>query len=40
MDHRLTKVEWSLDRNELRDIFLRIYSNPVLSKEQLAAEQG
>ena len=40
MDHRLAKVERSLDRKELRDIFLRIYSNPVLSKEQLAAEQG
>ncbi|MBQ7623112.1 MAG: acyltransferase [Bacteroidales bacterium] len=39
MEHRLNKVERSLDRNELRDIFLKIYSNPVLSKEQLAAEE-
>ncbi len=38
MEHRLAKVERSLDRDELRDIFLKIYSNPVLSKEQLAAE--
>ena len=39
MEHRLNKVERSLDRNELRDIFLKIYSSPVLSKEQLAAEE-
>ena len=39
MEHRLNKVERSLDRDELRDIFLKIYSNPVLSKEQLAAEE-
>ena len=34
---RLDKVEKKLDRNELRDIFLRIYANPVLSKERLAS---
>ena len=39
MEHRLNKVERSLDRNELRDIFLRIYANPVVSKEQLANEE-
>ena len=39
MEHRLGKVERSLDRSELRDIFLKIYSNPVLSKEQLAEEE-
>ena len=39
MEHRLNKVERSLDRDGLRDIFLKIYSNPVLSKEQLAAEE-
>ena len=38
MEHRLNKVERTLDRDELRDIFLKIYSNPVLSKEQLATE--
>ncbi|MBR1576124.1 MAG: acyltransferase [Bacteroidales bacterium] len=38
MEHRMGKVERSLDRDELRDIFLKIYSNPVLSKEQLAEE--
>ena len=31
----LTKVEPTLDKNELRDILLHIYSNPVLSKENL-----
>ena len=31
----LGKVEPELDRNELRDILLHIYSNPVLSKENL-----
>ena len=31
----LTKVESTLDKNELRDILLHIYSNPVLSKENL-----
>lgn len=39
MEHRLNKVERSLDRDELRDIFLKIYSNPVLSKEKLFAER-
>ena len=36
---RLLMVEPSLNKHELRDIFLRIYSNPVLSKEQLTDEQ-
>ena len=36
-EHRLDKVEKKLDREELRDIFLRIYANPVLSKERLAS---
>ena len=36
-EHRLDKVEKKLDRDELRDIFFRIYSNPVLSKERLAS---
>lgn len=31
---RILMVEPSLDRQEIRDIFLRIYSNPVLSKEE------
>jgi hypothetical protein len=30
-------VERKLDRNDLRDIFLHIYANPVYSKEKLAA---
>lgn len=29
-----------LDRNELKQIFLEIYGNPVLSKEQLEVERG
>ena len=37
MEHRLDKVEKRLDRDELRNIFLHIYSNPVLSKERLAS---
>ena len=36
---RLLMVEPSLNKHELRDIFLHIYSNPVLSKEQLTDEQ-
>ncbi|MBQ6286077.1 MAG: hypothetical protein IJK73_00250 [Bacteroidales bacterium] len=36
-EHRLDKVEKRLDREELRNIFLHIYSNPVLSKERLAS---
>lgn len=37
-DHQLKKVERKLDHNELRDIFWRIYSNPVESKIKLAEE--
>ena len=36
-EHRLDKVEKKLDREELRNIFLRIYANPVFSKERLAS---
>ena len=36
-EHRLDKVEKKLDRDELRNIFLRIYANPVFSKERLAS---
>lgn len=39
-EHQLKKVERKLDRNELRDIFWHIYSNPVESKLQLAAEKA
>ena len=35
VDHKLGKLPKTLDRDQLRDIFLRIYSNPVLSKERL-----
>ncbi len=33
--NQLNTVEKTLDRDELADIFLKIYSNPVLSKENL-----
>ena len=35
IDGQLTKVEPTLDQNELKDILLHIYSNPVLSKEDV-----
>ena len=35
IDEQLTKVEPELDKKELRDILLHIYSNPVVSKENL-----
>lgn len=35
MQHQLDTVEKTLNRDELADIFLKIYSNPVLSKENL-----
>lgn len=35
MEHQLDTVEKELCREELRDIFLRIYANPVVSKEML-----
>lgn len=37
-EHKLKKVERTLNREELRDIFLRIYSNPVENKEIKKAE--
>ena len=37
-EHQLDQVEPTLNRQELRDIFLRIYGNPVLSRERLDAE--
>lgn len=37
-EHKLRKVERSLNRDDLRDIFLRIYSNPVENKESKKAE--
>ena len=40
VEHQLDQVEPSLNRNDLRDIFLRIYGNPVLSKEKLAEERA
>ena len=36
---RLLMVEPSLNKSELRDIFLHIYSNPVAQKEQLTAAE-
>ena len=34
-EHQLDQVEPTLDRGELRDIFLRIYGNPVMMKEKM-----
>lgn len=40
VEHQLDLVEKSLNRNDLREIFLNIYANPVLSKELLAEEKA
>ena len=39
VEHQLDKVEKSLCRADLRDIFLRIYANPVVSLENLMIER-
>lgn len=36
MEHQLGTVEPELNKDELRDVFLGIYANPVVSKETLA----
>jgi hypothetical protein len=36
VDHKLGKLQKSLDRTQLREIFLNIYANPVLSRERLS----
>ena len=38
-EHQLDTVEPELDRAALNDIFLRIYANPVVSKEMLYSKQ-
>lgn len=40
VEHQLDKVEKSLCRADLRDIFLRIYANPVVSFENLMTERA
>lgn len=40
VEHQLDKVEKSLYRADLRDIFLRIYANPVVSLENLLIERA
>ncbi len=40
VEKQLDKVEKSLCRADLRNIFLNIYANPVLSKEKLAEEKN
>lgn len=40
VEHQLDKVEQSLCRADLRDIFLRIYANPVVSLENLLIERA
>ena len=37
-EHQLDRVEPTLNRAELRDIFLRIYGNPVMMKEKFNKE--
>ena len=37
-EEQLNQVEPTLNREELRDIFLRIYGNPVMMREQFDAE--
>ena len=37
-EHQLDQVEPTLNREELRDIFLRIYGNPVMMKEKFETE--
>ena len=39
MEKQLSTVEPELDRKELRQIFLGIYANPIVSKEKLKAER-
>ena len=36
MEHQLGTVEPELNKDELREVFLGIYANPVVSKENLA----
>lgn len=40
VEHQLDKVEKSLCRADLRDIFLRIYANPVVSLENIMLERA
>lgn len=40
VEHQLDKVEKSLCRADLRDIFLRIYANPIVSLENLMIERA
>ena len=37
-EQQLDKVEPTLNRNELRNIFLHIYGNPVMTKESAESE--
>ena len=37
-EHKLRRTERALNRDELRDIFLGIYANPVITKEKFKAE--
>lgn len=40
MEHQLDLVEKELNRADLREIFLNIYANPVLAKEQIELEKN
>ncbi|MCQ2173923.1 MAG: acyltransferase [Bacteroidales bacterium] len=37
-DHKMSKVKTGLDKSDVRKIFIRIYGNPVLRKEELGLE--
>lgn len=40
MEHQLGTVEPELNREEIREVFLGIYANPVVAKEKLAEEKA
>ena len=39
MEHQLSKVEAELNRDEVKEVFLQIYANPVVTKELLELGQ-
>ena len=39
MEHQLSKVEVELNRDEVKEVFLQIYANPVVTKELLELGQ-
>ena len=39
MEHQLSKVEAELNKDEVKEVFLQIYANPVVTKELLELGQ-